>query len=70
MSLVLRCPGCQSLNLQIGAGSGPHYARLTCGNCNRHIRWLKPHQAKAFQNHLPSIEQTQPNQLSLFGGVD
>lgn len=68
MSLVLRCQSCRSLNLRIGSGSGPHHASLICGDCDRHVRWLKPHQAKTIANHLPAPVEPIPEQLDLFEG--
>lgn len=37
-----KCPGCESLNLvtvQDGVPP-PHFAKLICGDCGRHLMWL------------------------------
>lgn len=57
MTLSLRCKVCNSTQLAIGDGSGPHYAKLYCLKCNRNIKWLSVYQAKAFERHLPSTRQ-------------
>jgi hypothetical protein len=39
-SLPTACKFCQSENLEIGKGAGPHIAQLKCADCNRHIQWI------------------------------
>lgn len=58
MSLILRCPECRSLNLEIRFGiNEKRFASLHCSQCDRFIRWLQPYQAKAFARHLPESRQ-------------
>ena len=57
MTLTIRFQVCNSANLAIGDGSGPHHAKLYCLNCGRFVRWLSVYQAKTFGRHLPSTRQ-------------
>jgi hypothetical protein len=34
------CPGCGSDRLDLGNGSGPHVASVTCKDCGRLVRWV------------------------------
>jgi hypothetical protein len=38
--------------VEIGAGSGPHYASLRCKDCNVHIAWLSKSQYFVAARHL------------------
>ena len=38
--------------VEIGAGSGPHYASLRCKDCNVHIAWLSKSQYFIAVRHL------------------
>lgn len=37
---ALPCAGCGSKERKIGEGSGPHFASLRCGECDRFIKWI------------------------------
>ena len=41
------CPHCDSTrSLTVLMNSGPHHAKLTCGDCGKYIKWLpKPRPA-------------------------
>ena len=34
------CPHCQSTNIKVIETSGPHHAKLICGDCEKFICWL------------------------------
>jgi hypothetical protein len=34
------CTHCQSDRAIVGPGKGPHYAKLTCADCDKFGRWL------------------------------
>jgi hypothetical protein len=57
MSLIVRCPDCRSHDLEIRPAAVDRLASLHCPTCDRFLRWLKPHQAKAFARHLPKPKQ-------------
>jgi hypothetical protein len=38
--------------VEIGPGSGPHYASLRCKDCNVHIAWLSKHQFFIAARHI------------------
>ncbi|MBD1847641.1 hypothetical protein H6F89_30435 [Cyanobacteria bacterium FACHB-63] len=35
-----KCPGCGSTSIGVAPGTGPHFAKLVCLNCDRWIKWL------------------------------
>ena len=41
-----QCDACGSTNLVLKAGSGPHFGKLTCGECKRFIKFLSREQCE------------------------
>lgn len=35
-----KCRYCESTNLKLAPGKGPHAGQLRCGDCGRHVQWL------------------------------
>ena len=46
-----KCPKCGCNKFDVGAGSGPHVARIECANCKRFMWWLQKTEYKFLANH-------------------
>ena len=57
------CPHCQSTDLRVTTGSGPHVGRLSCGGCGRWVKWLSKGEVEARGGFAVQ-------QLDLLGGVE
>ena len=57
------CPHCQSTDLRVTTGSGPHHGRLSCGGCGRWVKWLSRREVDARGGFAVQ-------QLDLLGGVE
>ena len=56
------CPHCQSTNLIVASGKGPHCGQLTCSVCGRWVKWLSKGEVEARGGF-------QVEQLDLLGGA-
>jgi transposase-like protein len=56
------CPHCQSTQQRVTSGSGPHFGRLSCGECGRWLKWLSKGEVEAHGGF-------DCEQLNLLGGA-
>lgn len=54
----MKCSHCDSVNLEIRDGKGPHFSALYCQKCQRFIKWLSQRQDEQLGNSVRRLVQT------------